>query len=115
LGIVTRFDLATIPAGSVWGGIRASDLSQAKFIANAMVNFTNNNHKNPEAAYLINWTYNPSISSDVVVAQVLVDTNGVERPPAFDEVLQASELFNDFSVRSISNITEAYVLPSCLR
>ncbi|KAH6884933.1 hypothetical protein B0T10DRAFT_493000 [Thelonectria olida] len=114
-GIVTRFDLATIPAGLLWGGIRASPLSQADAITNAMVNFTNNNHKNPEAAYLINWTYNPSISSDVVVAQVMVDTKGIERPPAFEEALKPSELFNDFSVRTMSNMAETYVLPSGLR
>ncbi|KPM36210.1 hypothetical protein AK830_g10345 [Neonectria ditissima] len=114
-GIVTRFDLNTFPAGNVWGGIRASEVSQGDAIANAMVNFTNNNHKNPEAAYLINWTYNPSISPDVVVAQVMVDTKGVEKPAAFDEALQPSELFNDFHVRPVSDMAETYVLPSGLR
>ncbi|KAJ3550352.1 hypothetical protein NM208_g25 [Fusarium decemcellulare] len=113
-GIVTRFDLETFSAGPVWGGIRASDLSQAEGIANAMVNFTDNNHNNPEAAYLINWTYNPSMSSDVLIAQVMVDTNGVERPPAFEEALQPSELFNDFSIRPVSDMAETYVLPSGL-
>ncbi|KAM5343572.1 hypothetical protein ACJ41O_012109 [Fusarium nematophilum] len=113
-GIVTRFDLEAFPAGKIWGGIRASQLSQGDAIAKAMVNFTNNNHKNPEAAYLINWTYNPGMSSDVLVAQVMVDTKGVERPPAFDEALKPSELFNDFSVRDMSNMAETYVLPSGL-
>ncbi|KAM0426435.1 hypothetical protein ACHAPT_008126 [Fusarium lateritium] len=114
-GIVTRFDLQTLPAGKVWGGIRASDLSHGEAIANAMVNFTNNNDKNPEAAYLINWTYNPSSSTDVLIAQVLVDTNGVERPATFDEALAVPELFNDFSVRPVSDMAETYVLPSGLR
>jgi FAD/FMN-containing dehydrogenase len=114
LGIVTRFDLQTFPAGNVWGGIRASELSQGDAIAHAMVNFTNNNEKNPEAAYLINWTYNPGMSTDVLVAQVLVDTNGVERPAAFDEALDVPELFNDISVRPVSDMAESYVLPSGL-
>lgn len=114
-GIVTRFDLETIPGGPIWGGIRASNSSQGDDIANAMTNFTDNNHNNPEAAYLINWTYNPSISSEVVVAQVMVDTTGVEKPAAFDEALKPSELFNDFSVRTMSNMAETYVLPSGLR
>ncbi|KAF7556712.1 hypothetical protein G7Z17_g1235 [Cylindrodendrum hubeiense] len=113
-GIVTRFDLETFSAGDVWGGIRASNLSQADLVTAAMVNFTNNNDKNPEAAFLINWTYNPSISSEVVLAQVLVDTTGVEQPPVFDEALQATELFNDFTVRPVSDMAETYVLPSGL-
>lgn len=114
-GIVTRFDLAAFPAGLIWGGISASNISQADVIANAMVNFTDNYDKNPEAAYLINWTYNPSIASEVVVAQVMVDTTGVEKPPAFDEALKATQLFNDFTVRNMSNMANAYVLTSGLR
>ncbi|KAF5023427.1 hypothetical protein F66182_4527 [Fusarium sp. NRRL 66182] len=111
-GIITRFDLATIPAGQIWGGIRISNLSQAEIVTNSMVNFTNNNHRNPEAAYLINWTYNPSPSSEVVLAQVLVDTNGVERPPAFAEALQTEALSDDSRIRAMSEMAETYVLPS---
>ncbi|KAF4971252.1 hypothetical protein FSARC_1874 [Fusarium sarcochroum] len=113
-GIVTQFDLATIPAGNVWGGIRTSDLSQAEIVTSAMINFTNNNHKNPETAYLINWTYNPSASTDVVLAQVLVDTSGVEKSPAFHEALQAKALSDDTKNRPVSDVAETYVLPSGL-
>ncbi|KAM0540771.1 hypothetical protein ACHAPJ_013516 [Fusarium lateritium] len=113
-GIITRFDLATIPAGNVWGGIRASDLSQAEIVTSAMVNFTNNNHKNPETAYLINWTYNPSSSTDVMLAQVLVDTSGVEKSSAFNEALQAKALSDDTKNRPVSDMAETYVLPSGL-
>ena len=114
-GIVTRFDLESFPAGPVWGGIRASDRSQGDIVAGAMVNFTANQHKDRDSAYLINWTYNPAMSPDVLVAQVLINTAGVERAPAFDETLQASQLFDDFTTRSMSQVAESYLLPSGLQ
>jgi hypothetical protein len=111
-GIVTRFDLETFPAGPVWGGIRASDVSQGELIADAMVNFTTNNYKNPDSAFLINWTYNPAMFTDILLAQVMMNTAGVERAPAFDQALEATELFSDFSTRSMSQVADAYLLPA---
>ncbi|KAG7146524.1 Bifunctional solanapyrone synthase like protein [Verticillium longisporum] len=61
-GIVTRFDLETFPSKPLWGGIRASENSHTVAVGAAMVNFTANYHKNPDAAYLINFTYNPGIN-----------------------------------------------------
>ncbi|KAH7177068.1 hypothetical protein EDB81DRAFT_864408 [Dactylonectria macrodidyma] len=113
-GIVTRFDLQTIAGGPFWGGIRASNVSQSEIITNAMVNFTDSNDKNPEASFLINWTYNPSIASEIVLAQVMVDTTGVEKPAVFDEALEATELFSGFSVRPLSEMADTYALPSGL-
>jgi len=49
------------------------------------------------------------------VAQVLINTAGVESPPAFDETLQASQLFDDFTTRSMSQVAESYLLPSGLQ
>ncbi|KAM0326585.1 hypothetical protein ACHAQA_006454 [Verticillium albo-atrum] len=113
-GIVTRFDLQTFPTNPLWGGIRAAEKSHTAAIGASMVNFTANNHKNPEAAYLINFTYNPGMSPDILVAQVVVDTNGVEAPPAFDEALAVPELFNDIKVRSMGGMSNDYLLPAGL-
>ncbi|KAM0284018.1 hypothetical protein ACHAQH_002213 [Verticillium albo-atrum] len=110
-GIVTRFDLEAFASNPVWGGIRASDKSHTAAIGAAMVNFTADYHKNPEVAYLINFTYNPDISPDVLVAQVIVDTTGKEAPPAFDQALAVPELFNDIEVRAIGDMANNYVLP----
>ncbi|KAH8663210.1 hypothetical protein BGZ61DRAFT_368088 [Ilyonectria robusta] len=114
-GIVTRFDLQTITGGPFWGGIRASNVSQSEIITNAMVNFTNTNDEHPENSFLINWTYNPSMSTEILLAQVMVDTTGVEKPAVFDDALQATELFSGFSVRPLSEMADTYALPSGLR
>ncbi|CRK25897.1 hypothetical protein BN1708_014363 [Verticillium longisporum] len=113
-GIVTRFDLETFPSKPLWGGIRASEKSHTAAVGAAMVNFTANYHKNPEAAYLINFTYNPGMSPDILVAQVVVDTSGKEAPPAFDQALAVPELFNDIKVRSMGNMSNDYLLPPSL-
>ncbi|EGY17066.1 hypothetical protein VD0002_g302 [Verticillium dahliae] len=113
-GIVTRFDLETFPSKPLWGGIRASENSHTAAVGAAMVNFTANYHKNPEAAYLINFTYNPGMSSDILVAQVVVDTSGKVAPPAFDQALAVPELFNDIKVRSMGNMSNDYLLPPSL-
>lgn len=75
-GIVTRFDMTAIPSVPLWGGLRASNRTQGDNITTALVNFTNSNSKNPEDAFIINFTYNPSLFTEVVVAQVIVDTSG---------------------------------------
>ncbi|KAJ2892457.1 hypothetical protein MKZ38_009847 [Zalerion maritima] len=111
-GIVTRFDMQAFPAGPLWGGSRASAKSYTSEVAQAVVNFTDGYENNPEAAFLINFTYQPTISSEVVIAQVLVDTDGVENPPAFAEIQEIPELFNDIKVRTMSGIASDYVLPS---
>ncbi|CRK48371.1 hypothetical protein BN1723_016864 [Verticillium longisporum] len=113
-GIVTRFDLETFPSKPLWGGIRASEKSHTAAVGAAMVNFTANYHKNPEAAYLINFTYNPGMSPDILVAQVVVDTSGKEAPPAFDQALAVPELFNEIKVRSMGNMSNDYLLPPSL-
>lgn len=114
-GIVTRFDVEAFEAGQLWGGIRASDKSHTDEVIDALIEFTNNNHKNPEAAFIINFTYQPNMSPDVIVAQVLVDTDGVANPPAFEKVQKIPELFNDIKKRPMSGIANDYLLPANLR
>ncbi|KAK5992201.1 FAD-dependent monooxygenase sdcF [Cladobotryum mycophilum] len=112
-GIVTRFDLEAFQTGQLWGGMRASNKSTAPEIIKALVNFTNNNAKNPEAAFLINFTYQPSlVQGELIVAHVLIDTDGVPKPSIFREVLQVPELFSDMKKRPMSGIANDYVLPS---
>ncbi|KAL8376544.1 hypothetical protein RB595_007577 [Gaeumannomyces hyphopodioides] len=111
-GIVTRFDLFTFPSGPVWGGARFNNVSQGAAVAGSMVNFTTNARKNPGAAYLINWTYNPAIGKEPVLAQFMIDTDGVASGPAFTEALQSTQLFNDFTTRRMDQLIDAYLLPA---
>lgn len=111
-GIVTRFDMYTFPAKNVWGGIRAAVRSEGDELAETMVDFTNDNHKNPEDAYIINYTFNSSSSSDVLVAHVIIDTNGVVNASAFDSIQKVPVILDDVKERSMANMAESYLLPS---
>jgi hypothetical protein len=110
-GIVTRFDMYTFPAHDLWGGIRAAIRSEGDKLAQTMVDFTNNNEKNPEDAYIINYTYGPS-GPDVVVAHVLVDTNSVVNAPAFTEIQKIPVVMDNVKKRSMANMANSYLLPS---
>jgi FAD/FMN-containing dehydrogenase len=111
-GIVTRFDLKAFPAKDIWGGIRASVRSEGDALAQTMVDFTNNNQKNPEGAYIINYTFNPSSSSEVLVAHVVVDTNGVVNASAFDKIRKIPAVMDDSKTRTMENMADSYLLPS---
>ncbi|KAF2679190.1 FAD-binding domain-containing protein [Lentithecium fluviatile CBS 122367] len=111
-GIVTRFDMYTFPATDVWGGIRAAVRSEGDELAQAMVEFTNNNKKNPEDAYIINYTFSSSSSSDILVAHVVIDTNGVVNAPAFKKILKIPVIMDDVKRRTMANMANSYLLPS---
>ncbi|KAL9086094.1 MAG: hypothetical protein Q9165_007306 [Trypethelium subeluteriae] len=60
-----------------------------------MVDFTNDNHRNPENAYIVDYTFNSSSSSDILVAHVIVDTNGVAKASALDKIQKIPVVAND--------------------
>ncbi|UNI24542.1 hypothetical protein JDV02_010278 [Purpureocillium takamizusanense] len=68
-----------------------------------------------EAAFIINFTHQPSLSSDIIVAHVLVDTDGVQEARVFDEVQRIPAFFSDLKTRTMSGIANDYILPSGLR
>jgi FAD/FMN-containing dehydrogenase len=111
-GIVTRFDLKAFPAKDLWGGIRASVRSEGDALAQTMVDFTNNNQNNPEAAYIINYTFNPSYSPEVLVAHAVVDTDGQVNASAFEEILKIPVVIDDVKKRTMDNMANSYLLPS---
>jgi FAD/FMN-containing dehydrogenase len=111
-GIVTRFDMQTFPAAPVWGGMQASPRSAGDDIIAALVKFVEESERNPQDALIVNFTYNPGMFGDVVVASVIVDTKGVENAGAFEEVQKVPTLMKDLKTRSIEKIASAYLLPS---
>lgn len=110
-GIVARFDMYTFPAHDLWGGIRAANRSEGDRLAELTVDFTNNNHKNPEAAFILNYNYNPASSPDVLAAHVVVDTNGMANASTFDKVLKVPVVLSDIKTRSMANMSASYNLP----
>jgi FAD/FMN-containing dehydrogenase len=110
-GIVTRFDMYTFPAQDLWGGIRVATRSEGDRIAQTMVEFTNENEENPQAAYIINYTFGPS-GEHVLVAHVIVDTTGASNSSAFEEIQKIPVIMDDVKTRSMANMANSYLLPS---
>jgi len=111
-GIVTRFDMQALPSAPLWGGMRASNRTYGPQIADAIVNFTNDNVNNPQDAFIVEYTYTPAMFPEVVIAQLVVDTTNVANPPAFEEVQKIPTILTDLSSRSLANVADAYLLPA---
>lgn len=114
LGIVTRFDMSTFPAKDVWGGVRITPNTELDAMADALVKFTDKNDKHPESALLVNFTYMPSVSPDIVAGQFMADTGGVENSPGFEEVLSVPDTLRDLKQRPLSSLAGDYALPEGL-
>jgi hypothetical protein len=101
----------TFPAHDLWGGLRIATRSEGDRLAQSMVDFTDDNEKNPEAAYIISYTFGPS-TPDVLVAQAIVDTKGVVNAPAFEEIRRTPVIMDEVKKRSIADMTNTYLLPN---
>lgn len=110
-GIVTRFDVESIPGGTLWGGMAIHNKSAAGQVATALANFNDQNNLHREDAHLAIATYNSVVPGDTAVLTVIVDTNNVENAPAFAEIQQIPSIAQDISHRSLGAITEAYKDP----
>lgn len=111
-GIVTRFDLETTPSDLAWGGPRIHDKTVGDQAAAGLVSFTNQNHQHREAAHLVLQTYNTVAPKDIGFITVTVDTEGKERPPIFDEILEISAEIDLLDFNTLGAMAENGIDPS---
>ncbi|KAJ4357068.1 hypothetical protein N0V95_002806 [Ascochyta clinopodiicola] len=111
-GVVTRFDMYTFPAHNLWAGIRVAVGSEGDKLSQTMVDFTEQNRKNPQAAYILNYTFNPALSADTIVAHVIVDTAGTANATAFDSIQKVPVFVDDVKERTMADMADSYKLPS---
>ncbi|KAF1363908.1 FAD-binding domain-containing protein [Lizonia empirigonia] len=111
-GIVTRFDMYTFPAQDLWGGVRAAIRSEGDGLAQTMVDFTDQNHKNPQAAYIVNYAFDLTSSSDVLVAHVIAETSGTFNASVFEKIMEIPVVVEDVKQRSMADMARTYTLPS---
>ncbi|OJJ81678.1 FAD-binding oxidoreductase [Aspergillus glaucus CBS 516.65] len=86
-GIVTRFDMKTIPSEGIWGGVVTYDWSTAYEQIPAFVNFTDNIHKDPYASLITMWQYDSKTDTNSVT-NAMHYTKPVAYPAAYDEFKQ---------------------------
>lgn len=86
-GIVTRFDMKTIPSEGIWGGAVTYDWSTVYQQIPAFVNFTDNIHKDPYASLITMWQYDSKTEKKSVINAIHY-TRPVAHPAAYDEFKQ---------------------------
>jgi FAD/FMN-containing dehydrogenase len=111
-GIVTRFDMYTFPAHNLWGGIRAAMRSEGDGLAQMMVDFTERNHKDPQAAFMLGYDFNPTAAPFVFVTHMIVNTNGKADGSTFEKIQKVPAVLEDIKERSMAEMAASYSLPS---
>ncbi|PGH28553.1 hypothetical protein GX50_08705 [[Emmonsia] crescens] len=103
-GIVTRFDLATYPAGDLWAGSRIyfADDNTRKSLLDAVVKFGNDWPSDPKAALICNFAY----AQGMFVAAINLEyTLPVENPPIFDSFKAIPPMVDTLGIKSHSDVT----------
>jgi FAD/FMN-containing dehydrogenase len=111
-GIVTRFDMYTFPAHDLWGGVRAAMRNEGDDLAQLMVDFTERNHKDPQAAFMLSYDFNPAAAPVVFVTHMIVNTNGTADGPTFEKIQKVPAVLEDVKQRSMASMAASYSLPS---
>ncbi|KAL2794207.1 hypothetical protein BJX66DRAFT_351282 [Aspergillus keveii] len=84
-GIVTRFDIETFPSTNLWGGIVVyNHASTVDSQIDALVQFTANVHKDPNASLIPLYTYKSEVGVPLIVNS-LVYAEPVAYPDAFGD------------------------------
>ncbi|KAF6804481.1 FAD binding domain-containing protein, partial [Colletotrichum musicola] len=99
LGLVTRFDMYAIdfpdPKNPViWGGNLIYNLSAGPKVIDALVDFTDNVHKDENSSSIVYWAYIPAIGGMILnaaIANILAEV----APPAFDRYYGVGEITQD--------------------
>lgn len=96
-GIVTRFDLKTLPWDGLWAGMLVSEASpenSAKHVA-AMRDFVEGSEELPDSSYIVLWNYEPTTFKDIVITSFAANTKGVESPPELAQLLDIPAIVQD--------------------
>lgn len=108
-GLVTRFDMYGIeyrdPSKPVmWGGNLAFDVSSAPAMADAMVDFTDNIHKDENSSVILAWTYSPETASETIINAAVYNTEARAKAPAFNPFYSVKGMYNDTA--RVTDMTE---------
>ncbi|KAK0374125.1 FAD binding domain-containing protein, partial [Colletotrichum limetticola] len=99
LGLVTRFDMYAIDFPDptkpvVWGGNLIYDLESGPKVIDALVEFTENVHKDENSSSIVYWAYLPQLGGMILNAAI-ENTLAEVAPPAFDAYYAAGNITQD--------------------
>ena len=101
-GIVTRFDLYTYPLSEMLGGTLTYTIDHSDAILRALVNFSQNAPKDPNAALIVAYAY--AQGQFLTVADLEYALPEL-RPAIFEEFQDIPAIFDTTAIRTLSNIT----------
>ncbi|GKZ66935.1 hypothetical protein AnigIFM60653_001228 [Aspergillus niger] len=107
-GVVTKYDLKTLPHDMLWGGLVVYDNSTTARQLSAAVNFTNNIHNDPYASWIGMWEYS-STTGQNIIADALEYTKPVAFAPAFHEFTSIPNTTDTMRFATIYNLTQELV------
>ncbi|EEY18179.1 FAD binding domain-containing protein [Verticillium alfalfae VaMs.102] len=113
LGLITRFDMYPIEFPDperpvVWGGNLYYDLKSGPALIDALVQFTDNVHKDENSSSIVYWAHLPQILGGTILNAAVENTLGEVKPAAFEVYYDVEGLYDDTTkVDTLSAVTNA--------
>jgi hypothetical protein len=110
LGLITRFDMYPIEYADpknpvVWGGNLFYDLESGPAVIDALVDFTDNVHKDENSSSIIYWAYLPAILGGTILNAAIENTRAEVKPAAFDTYYAVEGIYDDTTkVDTLTNV-----------
>ncbi|CAG9992145.1 unnamed protein product [Clonostachys byssicola] len=100
LGLVTRFDMLPIELlgpseGTIWGGNLIFGPASGNDLIGALVQFTDNVHKDENSSVSVSFSYQPKLAGGMVGLVSIENTLALSKPPAFDGFYGIGAPLND--------------------
>ncbi|KAG8156478.1 hypothetical protein KVR01_013582 [Diaporthe batatas] len=111
-GVITRFTMATMQSGPLWGGYVVRPVDVFPAAADAIVDFTANQlPQDPDSTLNFTVAHMPRLGGSAVVT-ICTNVAAVEDPPAFAQFRQMPEVVNNIKVTSLQEVLPYASLPS---
>lgn len=113
-GIVTRFDLATIPQDEIWGGTLVNEISSLPEVLDAFAGIAGASDYDEYTSLVTSLVFN-SPSNSWVITNLATYTKPIENPPVYEPLLAVQpQLQNTLSVTNMSTLTNEGSSPPVL-
>ena len=111
-GIVTRFDLKAMPAVDLAYGLSVIASNYSDQVIDAVVEFTNHAEERPDDALISVYDSDPTISEDMTIVVIRVNTQGNLNTTSFDTVNQIPTISSSWGPKSLADAANGSQIPA---
>ncbi|KAH7037037.1 FAD binding domain-containing protein [Microdochium trichocladiopsis] len=101
LGLVTRFDIRTIPSIAIWGGLTTYELGSIDAVWQAFANFADNVDADPASQSIV---YTIFVGGQFIVQSLLTNHDALDTAAAFAEFRTVPATGTTATVRTIADL-----------